>query len=134
MNLDLTLRTEIQKAVTALFNQSVDQVQLQPTNAEFEGSHTLVCFPIAKISKKGPEETARLIGEYLQTNSGIVSRFNVVKGFLNLVISDAVWVQVFESIYSNPSYRNHTSNRKGDHGGVFFTEYQQAVALRSLEK
>jgi len=104
MNLDLTLRTEIQKAVDALFNQSVDQVQLQPTNAEFEGSHTLVCFPIAKISKKGPEETARLIGDYLQTNSGIVSRFNVVKGFLNLVISDAVWVQVFESIYSNPSY------------------------------
>ena len=104
MNLDLTLRTEIQRAVAALFNQPVEQIQVQPTNAEFEGSHTLVCFPIAKISKKGPEETARLIGEYLQTNSGIVSRFNVVKGFLNLVISDAVWVQVFESIYSNPSY------------------------------
>jgi arginyl-tRNA synthetase len=106
MNLDLTLRTEIQKAVTALFNQSIDQFQLQPTNAEFEGSHTLVCFPITKISKKGPEETARLIGEYLQSNSGIVSRFNVVKGFLNLVISDSVWVKIFESIYSNPSYGN----------------------------
>ncbi len=104
MNLDLTLRTEIQKAVTALFNQQIEQLQLQPTNAEFEGSHTLVCFPIAKISKKGPEETARLIGEYLQSNSGIVSRFNVVKGFLNIVISDAVWVQVFESIYSDPSF------------------------------
>lgn len=104
MNLDLTLRTEIQKAVAVLFNQPVEQIQIQPTNAEFEGSHTLVCFPIAKISKKGPEETARLIGDYLQTNSGIVSRFNVVKGFLNLVISDTVWVQVFESIYSNPSY------------------------------
>jgi len=104
MNLDLTLRTEIQKAVAALFNQSVEQIQVQPTNAEFEGSHTLVCFPITKKSKQGPEETARLIGEYLQTNSGIVNRFNVVKGFLNLVISDAVWIQVFESIYSNPSY------------------------------
>jgi arginyl-tRNA synthetase len=104
MNLDLTLRNEIQRAVATLFNQTVDQFQLQPTNAEFEGSHTLVCFPIAKISKKGPEETARLIGDYLQSNSGIISRFNVVKGFLNLVISDAVWVQVFESIYSNSSY------------------------------
>lgn len=104
MNLDLTLRTEIQKAVTALFNQPVDQYQLQPTNAEFEGSHTLVCFPLTKISRKGPEETARMVGEYLQLNSGIVSRFNVVKGFLNLVISDTVWVQVFESIYSNPSF------------------------------
>jgi arginyl-tRNA synthetase len=104
MNLDLALRTEILKAVTALFNQSVEQIQLQPTNAEFEGSHTLVCFPIAKVAKKGPEETALLIGDYLQSNAGIVSRFNVVKGFLNLVISDVVWVQVFESIYTNSSY------------------------------
>jgi arginyl-tRNA synthetase len=104
MNLDLTLRTEIQKAVTALFNQTIEQLQLQPTNVEFEGSHTLVCFPLTKISKKGPEETARLVGEYLQTNSGIVSRFNVVKGFLNLVISDAVWIQVFESIFARANY------------------------------
>lgn len=104
MNLDLTLRTEIQKAVTALFNQTIEQLQLQPTNVEFEGSHTLVCFPLTKISKKGPEETARLVGEYLQTNSGIVSRFNVVKGFLNLVISDAVWIQVFESIFAQANY------------------------------
>ena len=104
MNLDLTLRTEIQKAVTTLFNQSAETIQLQPTNAEFEGSHTLVCFPLTKISKKGPEETARLIGDYLQSDSGIVSRFNVVKGFLNIVISDSIWVQVFSSIYSNPCF------------------------------
>lgn len=104
MNLDLALRTEIQKAVSALFNQSVEQVQLQPTNIEFEGSHTLVCFPITKISRKGPEETARMIGDYLIAYSEIVNRFNVVKGFLNLVISDLVWVQVFEFIYSNPSF------------------------------
>ena len=104
MNLDIELRNAIQTAISTLFNQSVEQLQLQPTNAEFEGSHTLVCFPIAKISKKGPEETARLVGEYLQSNSGIVSRFNVVKGFLNLVISDVVLVQIFKSIYTNPSY------------------------------
>lgn len=104
MNLDLTLRTEIQKAVAELFNQTIEQFQLQPTNAEFEGSHTLVCFPLTKISKKGPEETARLVGNYLQTNSGIVSRFNVVKGFLNLVISDAVWIQVFESLFAQANY------------------------------
>ncbi len=104
MNLDLTLRTEIQKAVETLFNQAVEQIQLQPTNAEFEGSHTLVCFPITKISKKSPEETARLIGGYLTLNSGMVSHFNVVKGFLNLVISDAIWVQNFASIFTNPSF------------------------------
>lgn len=104
MNLDINLRNAIQNAVLTLFNQPVGQLQLQPTNIEFEGSHTLVCFPIAKISKKGPEETARLIGEYLQSHSVMVSRFNVVKGFLNLVISDAIWVQVFESIFVNPSF------------------------------
>src|SRR5882762_11721738 len=98
MNLDSQLRSAIQQAVTAVFNQSVEQLQIQPTNAEFEGSHTLVCFPLAKISKKGPEETGKLIGEYLVVNSGIVSRFNVVKGFLNLVIADQVWAQVFQSI------------------------------------
>lgn len=104
MNLDQNLKSEIQKAITTLFNHSVEQLQLQPTNIEFEGSHTLVCFPITKISKKGPEETARMIGDYLQQHSGLVERFNVVKGFLNLVISDTVWVQVFESIYADPSY------------------------------
>lgn len=104
MNLDLTLRTEIQNSVAALFNQRAEQLQLQPTNAEFEGSHTLVCFPLTKISKKGPEETARMIGEHLQQHSGVVKSFNVVKGFLNLVVSDAVWLQVFQSIYANPSF------------------------------
>ncbi|CAN5447784.1 arginine--tRNA ligase [soil metagenome] len=111
MNLDLQLRTEIQKATTALFNADIAP-QLQPTNQEFEGSHTVVCFPFTKVSKKGPEETARLIGEYLQTNSELVSKFNVVKGFLNLSISDAVWVKVFESIYSNKSYGQLPSNGK----------------------
>ncbi len=104
MNLEHKLKSEIQKATTALFNQNVEQMQLQPTNAEFEGSHTLVCFALTKISKKGPEETARLIGKYLQQHSGMISAFNVVKGFLNLVINDTVWLQVFESIYSNPSF------------------------------
>ena len=104
MNLDITLRSEIQKAIAALFNQSIEQLQLQPTNQEFEGSHTLVCFPIAKVSKKGPEETAKLVGDYLLAHSGIVSSYNVVKGFLNLVISDQVWVNVFRSIYGQKDF------------------------------
>ena len=104
MNLDLTLRTEIQKAIAALFNQSIENLQLQPTNQEFEGSHTLVCFPLTKISRKGPEETAKMVGDYLLANSGIISDYNVVKGFLNLVISDQVWVDVFCSIYSQKNF------------------------------
>jgi arginyl-tRNA synthetase len=112
MNLDIQLRNEIQTAVTALFNQSVEQLQTQPTNQEFEGSHTLVCFPLTKISKKGPEETARLIGEHLVAHSGLVSHFNVVKGFLNLVIADKVWVEVFQSIFEDKNFGSLPSNGK----------------------
>jgi arginyl-tRNA synthetase len=110
MNPDLLLREEIKKAVTAVFQTSTDTIQLQPTNQEFEGSHTLVCFPLTKISRKGPEETARLIGQYLVENSGIVIRFNVVKGFLNLVLGDKVWTNVFSSIYNNPNYGQLPAN------------------------
>ena len=110
MNLDLALRTSIQNSITALFNQTIEQLQIQPTNVEFEGSHTLVCFPITKISKKSPEETAKMIGEYLQSNSGLVSKFNVVKGFLNLTISDSVWANVFAAIYANQSFNQLPSN------------------------
>src|SRR5882672_6464100 len=110
MNLDLTLRTEIQKALTALFNQAVEAVQLQPTNQEFEGSHTLVCFPLTKLSRKGPEETARLVGDYLVQHSGMVNRFNVVKGFLNLVLNDRIWLDVFQSIFAHPNYGQLPSN------------------------
>ena len=112
MNLDLTIRAEIQKSVSVLFNQHPDNLQLQPTNKEFEGSHTLVCFPLTKISKKGPEETARLVGDYLVANSGSVSRYNVVKGFLNLVIADTVWLDVFRSIHEDKNFGQRPSSGK----------------------
>ncbi len=110
MNLDQNLKSEIQKASAAVFNQTVEQLQLQPTNAEFEGSHTLVCFPLTKLSRKSPEETAKMIGEHLVANSGLVSRFNVVKGFLNLTIKDAVWAEVFASIYNQQDYLQLSAN------------------------
>ena len=112
MNLESTLRSEIQKALTALFNQSVDQFQLQPTNQEFEGSHTLVCFPLTKISKKNPEETAKAVGDYLVQNSNVVSKYNVVKGFLNLVVNDKAWAEVFAGIYANKSFGSLANNGK----------------------
>lgn len=112
MNLEQSLRTEIQKAITALFNTTVDQVQLQPTNQEFEGSHTLVCFPLTRASKLKPEETAKAIGDYLVQHSGVVVRYNVVKGFLNLVISDKIWAETFASIYENKNYGSLPDNGK----------------------
>lgn len=104
MNVDQTLRTVVKQAAEALFGQPLSTIQLQPTNAEFEGSHTVVCFTLTKLSRKGPEETARLVGDYLVQHAGIVSRYNVVKGFLNLVLSDQVWVDVLRAIVANPNY------------------------------
>jgi arginyl-tRNA synthetase len=110
MSLDHTLRLEIQKAVSSLFSQSVEHLQLQPTNQEFEGSHTLVCFPLTKISKKSPEETARMVGDHLVQHTSLVERFNVVKGFLNLVLKDQIWIQTFEQIWLNSNYGQLPSN------------------------
>ncbi len=104
MNLELRLREEISNAVKSLFNQTVDNLQVQPTNQEFEGSHTLVCFPLTRTSRKSPEETARMVGEYLMAHGEMVAGFNVVKGFLNLRLRDAVWLSVFKAIRSNSSY------------------------------
>lgn len=112
MNLEQSLRSEIQKAITALFNTHVDQLQVQPTNQEFEGSHTLVCFPLTKFSKLKPEETAKVIGDYLMQHSGIVARYNVVKGFLNLVVSDKTWAEAFAFIHANKNYGQLPDNGK----------------------
>jgi arginyl-tRNA synthetase len=104
MNLDYTLRSEIQNAIQSLFGVAIDQIQLQPTNQEFEGSHTLVCFTLTKISKKNPEETGRALGDFLVANSSIISIYNVVKGFLNLSLNDSVWAHVFTDMYAQPNY------------------------------
>ena len=112
MNIESILRTEIQEAVQSLFGATLDQVQIQPTNQEFEGSHTLVCFALTKISKKNPEETGKTIGDYLKEKSSIVSDYNVVKGFLNLSIKDTVWVEVFAAIAAQPTYGQLPKNGK----------------------
>ncbi|MBS1554297.1 MAG: arginine--tRNA ligase [Bacteroidetes bacterium] len=104
MNLDLELRLAIRQAVEAVFGQKIENEQLQPTNEGFEGSHTLVCFPLTKLSRKSPEDTARLVGGHLVSHSGLVTRFNVVKGFLNLVVADQVWAKVFQSIYADQNF------------------------------
>lgn len=103
MTLDQKVKSAVAEAVKTLFNFQGD-LPIQPTNKEFEGSHTLVCFGLAKASKKNPEETGKLIGEYLVINSGIVLRYNVVKGFLNLLLTDQVWIETLHAIYSNSDY------------------------------
>jgi len=110
MDLHQTLHNNIRAAVERLFSASPDKFQMQATNPEFEGSYTLVTFPLTKLSKKSPEETGKMIGEALVKDSKIVSKFNVVKGFLNLSISDEAWVEVFRSIWSEKDFGSLSAN------------------------
>ncbi|MBK8338569.1 MAG: arginine--tRNA ligase [Flavobacteriales bacterium] len=84
----------VQQAFASLFNAEVaaDRITFQSTRPEFEGDVTINVFPFLKQSGKGPEPTAQSIGEHLQANVEVVERFNVVKGFLNLVIADRYWL------------------------------------------
>jgi arginyl-tRNA synthetase len=96
----------IQNSIAALYGQeaSLSQIQLQKTNREFKGHLTLVVFPLLKISKKNPEQTALEIGNYLIENEPIVAGFNVVKGFLNLTIAPAYWVGLLNEINASQEY------------------------------
>ena len=97
----------VQAVIEELYGQQVPEkmVQLQETRAEFEGQLTLVVFPFLKMSKKAPEATAQEIGEKLVDKvPEVISKFNVIKGFLNLTINPAQWVELLESIQQNPTF------------------------------
>lgn len=106
MNLEKSLQAIIAKAIETLYGQAVstDLIQISKTKKEFEGHLTLVVFPLLKISRQSPEQTAQSIGEYLQTHTSEVARFNVIKGFLNLVIAPSVWLSEFNSIHANENF------------------------------
>ena len=90
----------------ALYGQEVPEkmVQMQKTKKEFEGHLTLVVFPFLKMSKKGPEQTAQEIGGYLKANDPAVAAFNVIKGFLNLTIASATWIELLNEIQADEQY------------------------------
>lgn len=106
MNIEQTISLKAQEAVKALYGQDVPEsmVQLQKTKREFEGSLTLVVFPFLKISRKKPEDTAQEIGQWLQEHCDAVERFNVVKGFLNIVVAQKAWVSLLNAINADPMY------------------------------
>ena len=106
MTLENTLTQSIRKVIETLYGQSIDEksIQLQATRKEFEGDLTLVVFPFLKISKKNPELTAQEIGDALQREESLVSKFNVIKGFLNLSIAQNHWIGTLNSIVADANY------------------------------
>ncbi len=106
MDIELILKDKVIEAVKTLWEQEVDEklVQIQMTRREFEGDKTVVVFPFTKMSKKGPEATGEELGRFLTDNISEVSGFNVVKGFLNLTISDGFWLNSFNQAAANAQF------------------------------
>ena len=106
MKIENKIEALVIEAVKALYGQDVPaaQVQLQKTKKEFEGHLTLVVFPLLKISRKSPEQTAQEIGAYLKEHETAIASYNVIKGFLNLTIASACWVELLDSIHADERY------------------------------
>ncbi|MBQ6682188.1 MAG: arginine--tRNA ligase [Prevotella sp.] len=114
MNIEAQITNSVIAAVKDLYGQDVPEkmVALQKTRSDFEGNLTLVVFPLLKTSKKKPEDTAQDIGKYLKEHCGAIADFNVVKGFLNLVIAPEAWLGLLNDIDTDPAwgYKNADEN------------------------
>ena len=106
MSIEQTLTQHVKEAVRNLYGTEVNDnlIQIQKTKKEFEGNLTLVVFPFVKLARKAPEQVGTEIGDYLQAHAPEIEKYNVVKGFLNLSISSAYWVEQLREILANDNY------------------------------
>ncbi len=129
MQIELVLQRFISQGITELFGFHVapPEISLQATRKDFEGSHTFVTFPYAKQTRKNPAQTAQLIGEYLLDKTGVVAKFNVVQGFLNLTLTDKVWLDLFREIEADQNYGQWPGN-----GQAVMVEYSSPNTNKPL--
>lgn len=131
MKLEVRLQEVIINVIDSLYGQVVTagQLSLQKTKKEFEGHYTLVVFPFLKMSKKGPEQTAQEIGEWLKANASEVSSFNVIKGFLNLTIATACWIDVLNEVHTA---ENYGITKADDNSPLVMVEYSSPNTNKPL--
>ncbi len=130
-HLDSLLSQQISLALSSLFTLDIkpESIVFQKTNIEFKGDITLVVFPYTKATKKSPEETAKLIGEYLKNSVPDVEDYNVVKGFLNLVIASPFWLGFLKEILPLDAYG---FKKKGSSGRTIMLEYSSPNTNKPL--
>lgn len=106
MTIEQQLFEEVKAGIQHLYGVEAteNQIQIQKTKKEFQGHLTLVTFPLLRVSKKSPEQTGEEIGVYLKEQTSIVADFNVIKGFLNLTIAGACWIQLLNELNEQPEY------------------------------
>ena len=131
MKIESIIGSAVIDAVKAIYGQDVPEkmVQLQTTKREFEGNLTLVVFPFLKISKKKPEDTAQEIGQYLLDNCKAIAAFNVVKGFLNLTIATAAWLELLKTIDDDELFGE---KRADDNSPLVMIEYSSPNTNKPL--
>jgi arginyl-tRNA synthetase len=106
MNLELIIENRVRDAINALYSYNPEKgfIQIQATRKEFEGDLTVVIFPLLRISKKSPETTGNEIGEFIKSKSAEIDKFNVVKGFLNLKLSNDFWLSALNEALGNKNF------------------------------
>lgn len=131
MKIEQDITAAVVKAVETLYGATVDaaQIQLQKTKREFEGSLTLVVFPLLRVSRKKPEDTASDIGAYLKENCHAVPDYNVIKGFLNLTVSHESWLEMLENINADESYGIH---KPDENSPLWMIEYSSPNTNKPL--
>ncbi|HRU12860.1 MAG TPA: arginine--tRNA ligase [Dysgonamonadaceae bacterium] len=131
MNIEQNLQNTIIGAISELYHANVDasQITLQKTKKEFKGHYTLVTFPLLKISKKNPEQTAQEIGAYLMEKTSFIAEYNVIKGFLNLTVASNVWIRLLEAIDAAPDF-GFVSEK--DDAPLFMVEYSSPNTNKPL--
>ncbi|GAB4237766.1 MAG: arginine--tRNA ligase [Ekhidna sp.] len=110
--LEPKIKEAISQAFSELYTYELpkDQISLQPTRKEFEGNYTFVVFPYVKITKRKPEDSGAQLGEWLVSNCAMIAGYNVVKGFLNLELTNQAWLSTLQDILSDSNYGKLPSN------------------------
>lgn len=131
MTIETILTAEVQKAIAVLYGTNADpaHISFQKTRKEFEGDFTLVVFPFVKMAKKGPEQTAEDIGAALKAACTLIASYNVVKGFLNIVISDAYWLNFLNASLEQQHYGFIAA---GEHSKHVMLEYSSPNTNKPL--
>ena len=127
MNLQNTLSEKVKQAISQLYNASLESVEFQSTRKEFEGDITVVVFPMLRVVKGNPVQIGEAIGEYLVANVDVVIRFNVVKGFLNLVFSDTYFLDFFNSVSDFSNFGKQTGTNE-----TYMVEYSSPNTNKPL--
>ena len=130
MTIEKMLTQQVLEAVKACYGVELNEkdVQLQETRKEFAGDLTVVVFPFTRYSRKSPEETAKELGEYLKQNIEEVETYNVIKGFLNVVISSAYWIEVLNDVAKEEKY----GYAKEPSGKTYMIEYSSPNTNKPL--